>query len=204
MQLLVKKLRCASMSVAVSRPALTPRGYETRGARRWSVENTPLPGGLGPHNADVVAHFAALADLSGLVPVEVPEMSAQAVYEAAVRALPSCGDAVAIVARDGRDVWAVYADADGIPDLVEAKADEAQAAKWADACARERDVCDGADVGARMWRECIAKALADPEVMAPIFDACDAMAIEHVRERFGQADYVQSARDTIHLLPCAK
>lgn len=205
MQVLIKRMRCASMSISVSRPALLPCGYETRSARRWSVENTPLPGGIGPSDGDVVAHFAALSDLSGLVPVEVPDMTAAALYDAGGRILPKGGDAAAYAVRDGNGgIWGVYADADGAPAMVEAHADEAQAAQWAAAVARECGVCAGADKAAQLWRDCVQKALADPAVMTPIFDAADTMAIERVRERFSRADYVEKARQAVRLLPAAK
>lgn len=212
MQVLIKRLRVSFSPVSISVPALRPCGYEVRGARRWIVQETPLPCGIGPDNEDVAAHFAALSDLSGLVPVEIPcaEMAAKdldpaIVYDAALAAFPGRADAQFFAIRDGRGgLAALYVDPEGNPDIIAAGVDRAQAAQWAKAYADEIGVCKGADSGARMWRECVAKALADPAVMGPLFDPTDTMALAHVQRAFTQADYVKSAQAALALLPSAK
>ena len=197
---MINEIRVTRMRDAVAVPAFTPTGDRRMTIDRWNVADTPLPQGTTP--ADVAGHFAALS----------PFGAGSAVMIDALEALPLWDAIRATRTPEGRRVWT---DADpygcrvfavrtetgahalvvdhGLPSLMPARRDDAQAARLAAAFAAEQGQCAGRDQAAGLYLECVARALKDPAVMMPLFDCANAMPFDCMRDAFMRRPYVLDA-----------
>jgi hypothetical protein len=197
---MVNEIRVTRMRDTRTVPAFSPTGDRRAVIDRWSVAETPLPQGATP--SDVAAHYAALSPFGAGESILLDALDAATLWDAIRGARTAEGGRVwtdadpygcrIFAVRTEKDAHALVVD-QGVPALMPARKDEAQAARLAADFAAEQGHCPGADEAAAAYLECVARALKDPAVMMPLFDASNPSPFDAIRRAFMERPYVLDA-----------
>lgn len=197
---MITEIRVTRMRDTRSVPAFSPTGDRRVSLDRWSVAETPLPQGATP--ADVAAHYAAMTQYGEGESLMIDALDAASLWDAMRGARTTEGRRVWTDADPyGCRIFAVKTEKDsqalvvfnGVPSLIPARKDEALIARLAADFAQEQGQCDGKDEAAALYLECVAKALKDPAVMMPLFDASNPSPFDAIRAAFLERPYVKDA-----------
>lgn len=195
----INEIKVTRSRCAVCVPAFTPDGSQRVAIDRWNIADTPLPNGV--HPAEVAARFAVSPFGVG-TPVTVSAMDARSVWDAIRGARDAHGCKVwtdsdlykfrLFSVRTETETYALVVD-NGEPSITPACSDGAEDIHLAAAVAAEQGRPEGCDKAAALYLDCVSKALKDPAVMMPLFNALDMQPTETIRRLFIERPYVQDA-----------
>lgn len=197
---MINELRVLRMRATRAVPAFSPTGERRATVDRWSVCDDPLPADVTP--ADVAAHYAALSPFGAGEGLLIDTLDAATLWDAIRGARTTEGRRVWTDADPyGCRLFAVKTEKEtsalvvnqGVPALIPARKDDALIARLAADFAAEQGHCEGKDEAAGLYLECVVKALKDPAVMSPLFDASNPSPWDTIREAFLSRPYVLDA-----------